>query len=137
MPLIWHGERIKGRLNLRARQDVEDACQIAEDSIKSIMKRGGRTESGYKEEGVKKEKVGSYASSPGEPPRVQTGRLRSSITHEMDPLRPVGRVGTNVEYARALELGYAPRNLEPRPYMRPGVEKAIPAIRRHVSRRMD
>ena len=39
---------------------------------------------------------------------VDTGRLRSSITREMggDAEGMVGRVGTNVEYARRIEFGF-------------------------------
>jgi phage gpG-like protein len=40
-------------------------------------------------------------------PRVRTGRLRSSITHEVlvDEKGLVARVGTNVEYGYYLETG--------------------------------
>ena len=41
----------------------------------------------------------------------------------------IGVVGSNTEYARALELGYKGRNLEPRPYLRPALEKATPALK--------
>ena len=46
--------------------------------------------------------------SPPYHPQVQTGRLRSSITHERAKLegsRVVGRVGTNVDYGYSLEFG--------------------------------
>lgn len=48
------------------------------------------------------------------PKRVNTGRLRASITHQLLTLRdkPVGRVGTNVRYARYVHNGtgiYGPR----------------------------
>jgi len=38
-------------------------------------------------------------------PRVQTGRLRSSITHEVG--KDEVRIGTNVDYGKYLELGHA------------------------------
>jgi len=44
---------------------------------------------------------------------VDTGRLRSSITHEIEGT--IGRVGTNVEYARAVELGTEKQS--PQPYI--------------------
>lgn len=37
-------------------------------------------------------------------------------------------VGTNLIYARAHELGYAPRNLPARPFMQPALEEAAPDI---------
>lgn len=63
-------------------------------------------------------------SSPGEFPAVDTGRLRASITHrvEFDAGESAAFVGTNIEYAKALEFGEASRHLAPRPFMRPSLE---------------
>ena len=58
---------------------------------------------------------------------VDTGRLRGSITHEIQGT--TGRVGTNVEYARAVELGTEKQS--PQPYLRPALhanEKKILAM---------
>jgi phage gpG-like protein len=56
-------------------------------------------------------------SKPGEPPRKQTGRLRGSVTYEVDAKSMVARVGTNVLYGKALELG-TKKGLAPRPWLR-------------------
>jgi len=60
---------------------------------------------------------------------VDTGRLRSSITHEIEGT--AGRVGSNVEYARIVELGGIELgiNRAPRPYLRPAFHKNEKAIR--------
>jgi len=52
---------------------------------------------------------------------VDTGRLRASITHEVDasPGKIEGRVGTNVEYAAYVELGT--RRASAQPYLRPAL----------------
>lgn len=50
---------------------------------------------------------------------VDTGRLRSSITNEIEG--EVGRVGTNVEYAKFVELGT--NKMSPQPYLRPALHK--------------
>ena len=50
---------------------------------------------------------------------VDTGRLRASITHEIDGL--TGYVGSNVEYSRAVELGTEKQS--PQPYLRPALHK--------------
>lgn len=71
--------------------------------------------------------VTHQASAPGEPPATDTGRLRSSIQHALQGLTAV--VFTNVEYARALELGYPANNLEPRPFMRPSLEEHADDLR--------
>lgn len=57
------------------------------------------------------------ASAPGEPPAVDLGRLRASITHiiEKEFLTFVAQVGTNVEYAPDLEFGT--KNMAARPFM--------------------
>lgn len=55
---------------------------------------------------------------------VDTGRLRSSITREMgsDGGDLVGRVGTNVHYARHVELGTS--RMVAQPYLRPALDAA-------------
>lgn len=57
-------------------------------------------------------------------PRVQTGRLRSSITYaiESDSRGPVARVGTNVDYGRHLETGL--RNGARYPFLEPALPAA-------------
>ena len=57
-----------------------------------------------------------------QPPGVDTGNLQSSIGVEFfrDGTNTlVARVGSNLVYARPLELGAPGRNLLPRPYLRP------------------
>lgn len=55
---------------------------------------------------------------------VDTGRLRSSITHslEQDSGGLVAFVGTNVSYAIYVELGT--KNQRPQPYLRPALRAA-------------
>lgn len=73
------------------------------------------------------------ASAPGEPPAVDTGRLRSSITTGGVERRRRGgkfiRVGTNVEYGVDLEYGKASRRLAPRPFMRPTFSEELKKVR--------
>lgn len=75
-------------------------------------------------------------SNEGEPPHKQTARLFNSIAPgapeslsgvERTDTKVIGTVGTDVVYARRLELGFvgidaAGRNVHqgPRPYLRPG-----------------
>lgn len=55
---------------------------------------------------------------------VDTGRLRSSISHDLDRdgRGLVGFVGTNVEYAIFVELGT--RFMRAQPYLRPALRAA-------------
>jgi len=63
-----------------------------------------------------------YASQEGAYPAVDTGRLRQSITHdvEQDGSTVVGKVGTNLLYGKFLELGTS--KMAPRPWLRPSLE---------------
>ena len=69
------------------------------------------------------------ASAPGEAPAIRTTDLQSSImTEYVGKLHQ--RVGSNLEYARRLELGdRAPDKhgvfIAARPYLRPALEKVI------------
>ena len=80
------------------------------------------------------------ASPAPTPPRLLTGALRKSITHDVqiEPRDVVGRVGSNLVYARRLELGYHQTdslgrniNQEARPYLRPALTENL---RRVVAR---
>lgn len=51
---------------------------------------------------------------------VDTGRLRSSITHIVDEDGKCAVIGTNVEYAPYVELGT--RHQKPQPYLKPAAE---------------
>ncbi len=60
---------------------------------------------------------------------VDTGRLRSSITHEITESKNEikGVVGTNVDYAIPQEYGTS--KMAAHPYLRPSLKKNIPKIR--------
>ena len=147
MTLLWHGHKVSANLQAYMRERVKTACYMIEYTVKVSMKKGGRTESGFAElrPGTKtvmqdpgtKEKartIGSFRSQPGEPPRVQTGRLRESITHRMEKVLPIGYVGTNEEYSKALEFGTS--KMAPRPFMRPAIHKMMGYIRQMFSKDM-
>ena len=53
---------------------------------------------------------------------VDTGRLRASITHEIERSgdEVIGRVGTNVEYGVYVEYGTS--RMSAKPYLRPSLE---------------
>lgn len=61
------------------------------------------------------------ASAPGEPPAVDTGRLRNATQADTQVRRDgddiVGRVVANTEYAHALEVGTENKRMMPRPFL--------------------
>jgi phage gpG-like protein len=92
----------KGAINF-----IERACITVENRARELLSIPGTGHEGTREE----------ASQPGEPPRKQTGRLRASVTREIDESALEGRVGTNVDYGKYLELG-TKRGILPRPWLR-------------------
>lgn len=59
------------------------------------------------------------ASSPGSPPRVDTGRLINSVKALVKRLEAI--VGTDVRYGAYLEFGT--QDIEPRPWLFPAFER--------------
>ena len=77
-------------------------------------------------------------SRPGEPPAVDTGRLKRSITHRIGIRggRITARVGTNIKYARRLEFGFTGidskgrrYDQKPRPFMHVTYRQELPKIK--------
>ena len=92
------------KLDSDTKKAVNTCCLKLERDIKASMSPNG-------------------PSKPGEPPAVDTGRLRASITHrvETESGEVAGYVGTNVEYAPDLEFGKG--RILPRPFMFPAMER--------------
>lgn len=86
--------RMMTELQRRLVQGFAQGGEFVVGRVKTSINRGNRT--------------GDNPSAPGEPPKKQTGRLFKSIVQEtsLDGDEVVTRVGTNVEYARALEFGF-------------------------------
>jgi len=72
------------------------------------------------------------ASAPGEAPAPRMGfaGLQGSVRYNVhnEGTRLLGDVGTKLEYGRALEYGYPPHNLAPRPWLRKSFENATGAV---------
>lgn len=119
MTVEWHGDEAQAHVRARAvsflrRAAIEvtrrakELLSVAGTAVRSRSTRGGR-------KGARV--YGAARSKPGEPPRKQTGRLRASVTYEVDEASLSARVGTNVEYGKHMELG-TKRGLAPRPWLR-------------------
>lgn len=101
-------------VKLQTRQDLSKFLRRkafeVERAAKLSMKGGGKPH---------------IPSRPGEPPHVDEGRLRASITTEFQQTQNTmeARVGTNVRYGRFLEVGT--RDIEPRPWLRPALMSVL------------
>lgn len=74
-----------------------------------------------------------HPSIEGQPPAPDTGRLKGSISYQLEGNAPlfVGRVGStlnNPPYGAYLETGTS-RNVAPRPWLRPAMQKNSQFIR--------
>lgn len=101
---------------------------IVEVGGRSTLKESFKTRGGW---GALSQYKAHQASAPDESPAPDTGHLKQSIVYEIrrkEDGKIVGYIGSNLPYARALEFGYAPHKLEPRPYLRPALIKELQAI---------
>jgi phage gpG-like protein len=114
--LEWHGDEAQRRLRVSVFRWLTAACLIVERRAKILLSVAG-TGQGRDAKGKFRRVHGSNPSKPGEPPHKQTGRLRASVTHEVDESTMTARVGTNLLYGLALELG-SKLGLAPRPWLR-------------------
>lgn len=73
--------------------------------------------------------IGHHPSQEGNPPAVDTGTLRRSITYTVDENKLVGRVGSTLNdppYGAYLEFGTS--RMKPRPWLKPALDKSEETI---------
>jgi HK97 gp10 family phage protein len=76
-------------------------------------------------------KIPHHPSIAGNPPAVDTGTLRRSITYTVDEKELVGYVGSVIKdppYGAYLEYGTS--RMKPRPWLKPATEKSLETIKR-------
>lgn len=100
---------------------TEEVKTAIEQGILTALEMIGLVVEGDAELELSKPKVHADGSVK---PNVDTGRLRSSITHEVNNDEKSVRIGTNVEYAPFLELGTV-RMPAGYPFLKPALEKNI------------
>jgi HK97 gp10 family phage protein len=121
----WDAERIMTLATEANIAAMKTSAALVEREAKlSMPKQGaGRTVGGKWVEGASYRRHGKkhLASSPGEPPAVDTGDLKKSVHHEVIQRgdEVVGFVGSDLPYALPLETGT--KNMEPRPFLRPAL----------------
>jgi hypothetical protein len=113
---------------------IAGANDIRNDIIQSMRntpKSGKLYSKGYKNK--KGKTVTHRASSPGNPPAVDTGDLlRSIIMDARFTEVEVGSIITNPAYPKFLEYGSPKHKLEARPWLKPAVDRNEPRIQKAV-----
>jgi len=78
-------------------------------------------------------RIPHHPSVAGNPPAVDTGTLRRSITYRVDEKEKTGYVGStimNPPYGAYLEYGTS--RMKPRPWLRPALERSLPQIKEFI-----
>lgn len=115
----WYGEQRIREIRARLQRNMERIVAKMDDDIKSSMRSTTRGEPDPRA------RSGSR-SLPGHPPAVQSATLIGSVFSEVkeDKEGVFGVVGSrDVVYARALEFGFEPKKLAPRPWLFPAFER--------------
>lgn len=121
----WYGAKVYADiLDSMDRVNNKVALDVRNEAVQSM--RGPKSGRTYRVPHSKKEHV---ASAPGEAPAILFGTLRDSIQVEFIS-KCHRRVGTNVVYARRLELG--DRGFAARPYLRPALDRAVSKVGGHI-----
>lgn len=132
--LKWYGEKVYADALKQLKINGEGTGMWVHSKITKSISR----DQPIKSVGKNRRKVGLNPSKPGRPPKVLHGTLRESLDYRVD-VRKNGvdvYIGANTPYARALELGYKPRNLAPRPFLRPGLTKNRKGIIKRMTKKM-
>lgn len=117
----WHGDELAKLVRRATERNLERAAITLKNAVKEVISEPSNK--------------GTTPSAPGEPPHKDTGRLRASISHEVDKDAMAARVGTNVVYGKFLEIGT--RKMAARPYLRPTYERLKPELAKILTRKVD
>lgn len=132
----WKGEEAKRLIRAGVARNLAAAAIVVKVHARKLISTSGTTVGGEKRDDkgrFKKRIYGINPSAPGDPPHKQTGRLRQSVAHEVDPASLTARVGTNVRYGRWLELGTS--KMAARPWLRRALNEVLPQVRALLAKR--
>jgi phage gpG-like protein len=119
--LDWQGDEARREVHRAVVGFLHASCIEIQNRAKELLSVAGTGRRG------RRRVYGANPSTPGNPPAKQTGRLRASVTYEVDETRMVGRVGTNVLYGLFLELGTS--RMAARPWLRRALAESEDKIR--------
>lgn len=143
--ISWFAKTIMKEATKASIKNVKKATLFVEREVKKELSKRGTGEVYYRGKNNKNRKF-HIASAPYEPPAVDTGALRASISSivEVIDLEVTGWVGsdisklairtsagTDLEYGYYLEMGTI--NMAPRPYLRPVLNRHKDKINRIIA----
>lgn len=120
--VTWNPQVSTEAVRQAALRGVIKGANIVRDEILRLIQQTPHTGLIYRRRGVTHQ-----ASAPGEPPASDTGNLVQNVTIEIDAHNLKATITSNAEYADALEFGTT--KMEPRPYMRVGLENKTDEVR--------
>ncbi len=109
------------KLKKQLAANLEKALMHVEEKVKRKISQGQPYRLRHSPSG--EYYVGLAPSAPGQPPKLLRGDLRRSYAYELDRAALVGRVGTNLFYAKTLEFGNRAGTLAARPHLRATVDE--------------
>ncbi len=141
--LAWFGREIFTQATEANVIAMEKAVILVEGKAKRIMGTGVTSGKKIRRSGTGASRKFHRPSAPGEPPAIDTGILRSSVSHEIkleglsingfvgsdiDHIRKRSDIGTDVEYGFYLEVGTI--KMRARPWLRPALRRSENGILR-------
>lgn len=128
--LNWYGPEFEKRYRRWLSLWLNGAAHLVRNRAQKLIGIAGTGRSG---KGRKAKQIyGANPSKPGEPPRKQRGRLRSSVAVDVDVSAARARVGTGLKYGRYLELGT--QKMAARPWLRRSLNETKAQIREAATR---
>jgi len=124
----WNPGPVVSKAQKQMEFRLRKCAEMLRDEIRMLMPGAGMANA------TRAEREASR-SAPGEPPHVQTARLKQSIVHsgiEKTLQGPQIRVGhhKDLKYGAALEFGTKNGHLLARPHIRPGFQKSKRRLQR-------
>jgi len=124
--LKWNGDAMIRQIEAKQKANISRAAIHLMNLVKSDISQAGtlrysvKTKKGT--DSKKQKTIYNFThSKPGNPPYKQTGHLRRSIAREIVSNGFIARVGSNLKYARHLEMGT--RKMAARPFLRKNLDQ--------------
>ena len=126
MAIKWNGAQALAKVKRAANAGILRGTEGVKEEALSLIANSPATGRTYQRRGVT-----HVASSPGNPPRNDTGTLTSRTRTQYEYERLLGRVVFSTNYAAALE--YGTEKVEARPYARVSLQNRNGFVRKAIN----